>query len=128
MNHNLKLKTFSSTGSHSLSIHFYTDDAVCSHGFSASIHHIPITTTCAYFLHKTEFMLKNANDCTTWIITAPFTSTIDIMFQYFEVYKLDPKVCHSPLQGFLDFYFRSFPVIMLYSIKKTVILRYSFLS
>ena len=107
-NFNKKLKTFSSTGSHSLLIHFYADDVFVLHGFSASIHHIPITTTCADFLNKPEIMLNNANDCTTWIITAPsITSTIDIMFQYFEVYEFDPKGWHSPLQYFLDFHFIS---------------------
>ena len=73
-------------------IHFYTDEVFVWHGFLASIHQIPITTTCADFLYKPEIMLNNANDCTTWIITAPsITSTIDIMFQYFEVYEFDPK-------------------------------------
>ena len=87
-NFNFKKKTFSSTGSHSLLIHFTTDHySVLRLGFSALIHHIPNNTTSADILDKTELLLTNANDYTNWIITAPFvTSTINITFQYFEVY------------------------------------------
>ena len=86
-NFNYKQKTFSSTGSHSLLIHFTTDHQSAHEGFSALIHHIPNNTTSADILDKTELMLTNAIDYTNWIITAPFvTSTIDITFQYFEVY------------------------------------------
>ena len=88
MNFNNKKKTFSSTGSHSLLIHFTTDHYSVHGGFSALIHHIPNNTTSADILDKTELMLTNAIDYTNWIITAPFvTSTINIIFQYFEVYS-----------------------------------------
>ena len=83
----IRSKTFSSIGSHNLLIHFSTDHQSVHTGFSALIHHVPNNTTCSDFLGKTELMLTNAMDCTYWIITAPFvTSTIDITFQYFEVY------------------------------------------
>ena len=87
LNFNTKMKTFSSTGSHSLLIHFTTDHFSVHDGFSALIHYIPNNTTSANILDKTELILTNAIDYTNWIITAPFvTSTIDITFQYFEVY------------------------------------------
>ena len=86
LNFNNKMKTFSSTGNHSLLIHFTTDHLAVQQGFSALIHHIPKHTTCAEFIEKTEFILTNSIDCTNWIITAPFaTSKIDITFQNFEV-------------------------------------------
>ena len=88
INFNNKKKTFSSTGSHSLLIHFSTDHWKNWRGFSALIHYIPSSkANCAHFLDKTDLILTEATDCTNWIITAPFvTSTITIMFQYFEVY------------------------------------------
>ena len=87
MNFKNQMKTFSSTGSHSLLIHFTTDHFSVQDGFFALIHHIPNNTTSANILDKTELILTNAIDYTNWIITAPVvTSTIDITFQYFEVY------------------------------------------
>ena len=86
LNFNNKMKTFSSTGSHSLLIHFTTDHLAVHDGFSALIHYIPNNTTSASILDKTELILTNAIDYTNWIITAPFvTSKIDITFQNFEV-------------------------------------------
>ena len=90
-NFNYKKKTFSSTGNHSLLIHFSTDDQSVWYGFKALIHYIPSNANCADFLDKTgtkySLNVTKAVDCTTWIITAPFvTSTITIKFQYFEVY------------------------------------------
>ena len=86
-NFNAKKKTFSSTGSHSLLIHFSTDHQNVWDGFSALVHHIPNNTTCADILDKTELILTNAIDCTNLMITtSSVTSTIDITFEYFEVY------------------------------------------
>ena len=80
-------KTFSSTGSHNLLIHFSTDHQFVRYVFNATIHYIPNNTTCAHIFDKTELKLTNAMGCTEWIITAPFViSTINIKFQYFEVY------------------------------------------
>ena len=87
MNFNEKKKTLSSTGSHSLLIHFSTDDISVWNGFSALLHYFPHYTNCADFLDETELILTEVINC-NWIITAPsVTSTITIQFQYFEVGK-----------------------------------------
>ena len=88
---NDKKKTFSSTGNHSLLVHFSTDDQSVSNGFSALIHYIPSNLNCAEFLDKNKLILTKAIDC-YWIITAPsVTSTINIQLQYFEVFDHTSK-------------------------------------
>ena len=82
---NTMKKTFSSTGNHSLLIHFSTDDINVWKGFSALIHYSPSNANCADFLDKTELILTQAIDC-TWIITAPsVTGTITIKFHELQV-------------------------------------------
>ena len=86
LNFNGKRKTFSSTGSHSLLVHFSTDDQSVDMGFKALIHYIPRKMNCSYVLDETVLILTQEIDCTDFIITAPFvTSTINIGFKYFEV-------------------------------------------
>ena len=78
-------KTFSSTGNHSLLIHFSTDDINVWKGFSALIHYFPSNANCADFLDKTELTLTQPIDC-SWIITAPsVTGTITIELHDLEV-------------------------------------------
>ena len=78
-------KTFSSTGNHSLLIHFSTDDINVWRGFSTLIHYFPSNANCADFIDKTELILTQAIDC-TWIITAPsVTGTITIKFHELQV-------------------------------------------
>ena len=82
---NTMKKTFSSTGNHSLLIHFSTDDINVWRGFSTLIHYFPSNANCADFIDKTELILTQAIDC-TWIITAPsVTGTITIKFHDLEV-------------------------------------------
>ena len=84
-NFNEKKKTLSSIGSHSLLIHFSTDDKSVWDGFSARIHYLPHNSNCTDFLDETKLILTQAIDC-NWIITGPTTtSTISIEFQHFEV-------------------------------------------
>ena len=86
-NFNEKKKTFSSTESHSLLIHFSTDYKSTWKGFSADILYVPIKANCANFLAENKLILTQlAIDC-NWLITGPsVTSKISIQFQYFEVY------------------------------------------
>ena len=78
-------KTFSSTGNHSLLIHFSTDDINVWRGFSTLIHYFPSNANCADFLDKTELTLTQPIDC-SWIITAPsVTGTITIELHDLEV-------------------------------------------
>ena len=87
INFNDMRKTFSSTGNHSLLVHFSTDDSSVRNGFLALIRYIPSNETCAYVLDNTDLILTQEIDCSNFIITAPFvTSTITIQFEYFEVY------------------------------------------
>ena len=86
-NFNDKKKTFSSTESQSLLIHFSSDYFGTWFGFLALIHYIPSNTNCADFLDENKLILTQlAIDC-NWLITGPsVTSKITIQFQYFEVY------------------------------------------
>ena len=86
-NFNLEKKTISSIGSHSLLIHFSSNNRGTWYGFSALIHYVPSNANCADFLDKTKLILTKLEIDCNWIITAPsVTSKITIQFQYFEVY------------------------------------------